>query len=145
MSSSRKMSVEELRYVSILEGLTGALAIDCLWDPDDNRITFVIKERDAKRVIGKGGTTIRSIKKKKQKNIDVIKYSKIPEVFVRNTLHPAKIKNVEIVQMGKKKIAYVKVASFEDKRIAIGRNGKVLKRARLLCQRHFGIDNIIIQ
>ena len=40
------MSQEELSYISILEGLTGALAVDCILEREENRVIFIVRRND---------------------------------------------------------------------------------------------------
>ncbi len=90
------MSQEELRFISILEGLTGALAVDCIWDKSESRVIFVVRRYDTGKVMGRGGTTIRRLREHFQKHIDIVEYSEQLEKFASNTLAPAKTENVEL-------------------------------------------------
>ena len=38
---SVKMNSDELRFLAILESLTGSVPKDCIWMPKDNRVIFV--------------------------------------------------------------------------------------------------------
>lgn len=69
-----RMSQEELRFLSLLEGLTGVLAVDCIWDKDEGRLIFVVHPNDKDKIIGRGGTTIRRLREHFQKNIDIVDY-----------------------------------------------------------------------
>ncbi|MFX0050990.1 MAG: KH domain-containing protein, partial [Candidatus Hermodarchaeota archaeon] len=73
--SNIRMNQEELRFISILEGLTGALAVDCIWDKSESRVIFVVRRHDTGKVIGRGGTTIRRLRDHFQKQIDIVVYS----------------------------------------------------------------------
>ncbi|MFX1515017.1 MAG: NusA-like transcription termination signal-binding factor [Promethearchaeota archaeon] len=142
--SNIRMSQEELRFISILEGLTGALAVDCVWDKTETRVIFVVKRNDTGKVIGRGGTTIRRLRDHFQKQIDIVVYSENVENFVANTLAPAKTKNIEIHEKSGKKTVVVTVIP-QERGKAIGKNGRNIQRSRLLLKRHFGINNVIIQ
>lgn len=138
------MSQEELRFISILEGLTGALAVDCIWDKPETRVIFVIRRNDTGKVIGRGGTTIRRLRDHFQKQIDIVEYSENLENFAANTLAPAKTKNIEIHEKSGKKTVVVTVIP-QERGKAIGKNGRNIQRSRLLLKRHFGVNNVIIQ
>lgn len=142
--SSIRMSQEELSFISTLEGLTGALAVDCIWEKDDNRVIFIVRRNDTGKVIGRGGTTIQRLREHFKKNIDVVEYSEKIEKFTSNTLAPAKTKNVEIVEKAGRKTVIVTVIQ-REKGKAIGKNGRNIQRSRLLLKRHFGVNNVIIQ
>ena len=99
------MSQEELRFISILEGLTGALAVDCIWNKTESRVIFVVRRNDTGKVIGRGGTTIRRLREHFQKQVDIVEYSDRLEIFASNTVAPAKTQNVTIHEkLGKKNI-----------------------------------------
>jgi N utilization substance protein A len=51
---------------------------------------------------------------------------------------------VSVVDKNNKRLAYVEVAN-KDKGIAIGRDGRNILKAKMLAQRHHGVDDIIIQ
>ena len=138
------MSQEELRFISSLEGLTGALALDCIWDKDEGRVIFVIKRNDTGKVIGRGGTTIRRLREHFQKDIDIVQYSDKLEEFASNTLAPAKTHNVELHEKSGKKTVVITVIP-KEKGKAIGKNGRNIQKSRLLMKRHFGVNNVIIQ
>jgi N utilization substance protein A len=138
------MSQEELRFISILEGLTGALAVDCIWDKTESRVIFVVRRNDTGKVIGKGGTTIRRLREHFQKQVDIVEYSDRPEIFASNTVAPAKTQNVKIHEkLGKKTVVITVIPKEKGK--AIGKNGRNIQRSRLLMKRHFGVNNVVIQ
>jgi N utilization substance protein A len=138
------MSQEELRFISILEGLTGALAVDCVWDKTESRVIFVVRRNDTGKIIGRGGTTIRRLRDHFQKKIDIVEYSERLEIFAVNTLAPAKTESVEIREKSGKKNVVITVIP-REKGKAIGKNGRNIQRSRLLMKRHFGVNNVIIQ
>ena len=138
------MSQEELRFISILEGLTGALAVDCVWDKTESRVIFVVRRNDTGKIIGRGGTTIRRLRDHFQKKIDIVEYSERLEIFAANTLAPAKTESVEIHEKSGKKTVVITVIP-REKGKAIGKNGRNIQRSRLLMKRHFGVKNVIIQ
>ncbi len=138
------MSQEELRFISILEGLTGALAVDCIWDKSETRVIFLVRRNDTGKVIGRGGTTIRRLRDHFQKNVDIVEYSENIEIFAANTLAPAKTKSIEIHEKSGKKTVVVTVIPKERGK-AIGKNGRNINKSRLLMKRHFGVNNVVIQ
>lgn len=138
------MSQEALRFVSMLEGLTGALALDCIWDKAESRVIFVVRRHDTGKVIGRGGTTIRRLREHFQKHVDVVEYSEQLETFASNTLAPAKTQNVELQEkLGKKTVVITVIP--QEKGRAIGKKGRNIQKSRLLLKRHFGVNNVIIQ
>ena len=142
--SNIRMSQEELSYISILEGLTGALAVDCILERDENRVIFIVRRNDTGKVIGRGGTTIQRLRDHFKSNIEVVEYSEKIERFTINTLSPAKTKKVEVIERSGQKTVIVTVIP-KEKGKAIGKNGRNIHRSRMLLKRHFGVENVIIQ
>ena len=138
------MSQEELSYISILEGLTGALAVDCILEKDENRVIFVVRRNDTGKVIGRGGTTIQRLRDHFKRNIEVVEYSDKIERFTINTLSPAKTKKIDVIERSGQKTVIVTVIP-KEKGKAIGKNGRNIHRSRMLLKRHFGVENVIIQ
>jgi len=138
------MSSEELRYLSLLSSLTGVLAKDCVMDEDFDRILFVVDTQDAGKVIGKGGSTVRKLKQKMGKRIEIVNYSDNLEDFAINCLEPAKVNEVNTKFPNSKKIVLISVPD-KEKGKAIGKNGKNIIRAKLLLKRHYDVDDVIIK
>lgn len=65
--------------------------------------------------------------------------------FIKNLMAPAKVRSIRILQKENgEKIATVETDP-KNKRIAIGRGGQNIERARLLARRQHNISNIIIK
>ncbi|MCD6157952.1 MAG: NusA-like transcription termination signal-binding factor [Euryarchaeota archaeon] len=136
-------TAEEISYITFFEGATGVRVIDCIVKDEDNLIIFVI-EGPAIRAIGRDGSKIRTIKEYLNKDIKVVSYSDDPRVFMRNFFAPYKPRKVEIVEEKGKRRIYVHVdPTIKPK--AIGKNGKNVRLAKELLQRHFkDIDSVIV-
>jgi N utilization substance protein A len=139
-----RLTQEELRSIVILERFTGALAVDCVWNEDERRIIFIVRQKDTGKVIGRGGTTIRKLREHFRKQVEIIEYSEKVEVFASNTLAPVKPKSVEIFEESGIKSVVMKIIPSE-KGIAIGKNGRNISRSRMLMERHFGIKKVLLQ
>lgn len=142
--SEVKLSTDGIRYIALFESLTGAMAMDCFEDSENNRLVFVVKSGDMGLAIGKDGDHINRVKKIIGKRIELIEHSDDPVEFVRNAFHPVSVKNVNIVLRDDKRIAYVEVHT-NEKGLAIGRDGKNIEKVRKLSTRHHNIDDVIIQ
>jgi len=138
---SIKLSADEMRYIALFEGLTGARVHDCIIHEDGTRLTFVVRAGDIGLAIGKGGNKIQRAKRVVGKNIEIIEYSANPAEFVKNALMPARVRGVNIVERGGKKIALIDVEE-QDRGIAVGRGGKKIQCAKKLALRHHGIRDI---
>lgn len=133
-----------MRYISLFESLTGATTRDCVHDPQMNRLIFLVKPGEVGLAVGKNGVKVKRLRKLFGKNIEVVEYAETPEKLIANSLFPAKVRSVRITKTPNgQKVAIVTVAP-SDKGLAIGREGRNIRRARILAKRYFDIDNVII-
>ncbi len=139
-----KLTTEGIRYIALFESLTRAVARDCYIDDENDRVIFVVKKGDMGLAIGKNGININRVKRSIGKHIEIVEFSGDVDGFVANALQPVSVKNVHIVTKESKKLAYVEVMS-KDRGIAIGKNGKNIHKAKVLAQRHFRLEDVIIQ
>ena len=139
-----KLTTEGIRYIALFESLTRAVARDCYIDDENDRVIFVVKKGDMGLAIGKNGNNINRVKRSIGKHIEIVESSGDVDEFVANALQPVSVKKVQVVSKENKKLAYVEVMS-KDRGIAIGKNGKKIHKAKVLAQRHFGLDDVIIQ
>jgi N utilization substance protein A len=139
-----KLTTEGIRYIALFESLTGAIARDCYVDDENDRVIFVVKNGDMGLAIGKNGNNINRVKKSIGKHIEIVEYSDEVDEFVANALQPVFVKKVQVVVKENRKLAYVEVMS-KDRGIAIGKNGRNIQKAKVLGQRHYGIEDVIIK
>lgn len=139
-----KLTTEGIRYIALFESLTQAVARDCYIDDENDRVIFVVKNGDMGLAIGKNGNNINRVKRSIGKHIEIVEFSEDVDEFIANALQPVSVKKVHIVTKESKKLAYVEVTS-KDRGIAIGKNGRNIQRAKVLAQRHYGLDDVIIQ
>ncbi|MEI7826524.1 MAG: NusA-like transcription termination signal-binding factor [Euryarchaeota archaeon] len=139
-----KLTTEGIRYIALFESLTRAIARDCYIDEDNDRVIFVVKNGDMGLAIGKNGNNINRVKKSIGKHIEIVEFSGEVDEFIVNALQPVSVKKVHVVSKENKKLAYVEVMP-KDRGIAIGKNGRNIHKAKVLAQRHYGLDDVIIQ
>lgn len=133
-----------MRFIALLENLTGAVAKDCILDQESNRIIFVIRPGDMGLAIGKNGMNIERTRKVIGRPVEIVEYAETPEEFLKNILAPAKVRGIKISKNSEgANFAQVTVDP-HDKGMAIGKNGRNVVKTRLLMKRHFGMDNIMI-
>ena len=95
--------------------------------------------------IGKGGSSVSKVQKAVDKGVEIIELDDDPIQFIKNVLSPAELQSVKITQrQSGEKVATV-TADNTNKRIAIGKNGINIERAKLLAERQHSIDNIILK
>ena len=142
---SIKFSASEIRFIALFQNMTGATVKDCIIDDEYGKVTFVVKNGDMGLAIGKKGRSVAKVQNNIDKGIEVIEYDDDPIKFIKNSLSPAKLRSVKVSQkQSGEKIAIV-AADNTNKRIAIGKNGINIERAKLLANRHHNIDNIILK
>jgi len=140
-----KFTTNEIRYIALFESMTGAMVKDCIVDDENGKVTFLVKKGDMGLAIGKKGSTVAKVQKALDKGVEVIEHSSDPVEFIKNLMAPAKIRSIRILQKENgEKIATVETDP-KNKRIAIGRGGQNIERARLLARRQHNISNIIIK
>ena len=142
---SIKFGANEIRFIALFENMTGAMVKDCIIDDELGKVIFVVKNGDMGLAIGKGGSSVSKVQKAVDKGIEVVELDEDPIKFIKNCLSPAKLESVKITQKRTgEKLAFV-TADKSNKRIAIGKNGTNIKRAKLLANRQHNIDNIILK
>lgn len=142
---SIKFTANEIRYIALFENMTGAMVKDCIIDDEHGKVTFVVKKGDMGLAIGKGGSTVSKVQRAVDKGIEIVELSDDPIQFIKNLLSPAEVQGVKVLQKESgEKIATV-TADNTNKRIAIGKNGVNIERAKLIAKRQHNINNIILK
>lgn len=144
MASGIKLTGEEMRYIALFENITGATARDCVIDEKADRIIFVVKPGDIGLAVGRKGSRIKLFHKMIAKDVEVVEYADAPDTFIRNSLSPAKVRELRIIDRSDgRKIAIANIEP-RDKGVAIGKNGRNAEKTRLFAKRYFQIDDVII-
>ena len=142
--SDDRITVDELRYLSVFQNFTEAVAYRCIVDNEGNRLIFLVNKGDLGKAIGRSGKNVRMLSKILNKNIEIVEYSDDVDGMIRNLFSGVKILSIDIITRGDEKIAIIKVPE-EDKGKAIGRQGRNIKRARLVLSKLFNISKITIK
>ncbi len=135
------LTEETLRQMSFFTDLTGVAAIDCV-DSED-KVTLVVREGQIGKAIGKGGHNINRLKRIFRKDVQVVEYNKDPVIFIRNVFRNFGVREVDLQERGDKLRAVVSVDPAKKGR-AIGREGKNLRLARDLINRHHDVESVVI-
>jgi N utilization substance protein A len=142
---SIKFSANEIRYIALFENMTGAMVKDCIIDDENGKVTFVVKNGDMGLAIGKGGSTVTKVQKAVDKGVEVIELSDDSTEFIKNILAPAELESIKVLQKESgEKIATVATDN-TNKKIAIGKKGINIERAKLLAKRQHNISNIVLK
>ena len=144
MLSNIKITENEMKYMALLENMTGATIVDCIIDEEGETIILAVKKGEVGLAVGRGGEKINRFRRMTNKHVEVFEYIDDPEKFIRNALKPARVKALRLVdRVDAGRIAMVNVET-KDKGIAIGRNGQNIKKIRFLAKRYFNLDTIVI-
>ena len=144
MLNNIKITETEMRFIQLLQNMTGATIVDCIVDEDMDTIIFTVKKGEVGLAVGKGGEKIKRFRSMTNKRVEIYEYLPDAENFIRNALKPAKVRDIRLVdRMEGKKIAMVNVEP-KDKGIAIGKNGSNIKKIRFLANRYFQLDTVVI-
>jgi len=143
-----KIDEESIKLISLFNNLTGAVVKDCIVVPGKmgvrDKVIFLVLKEDVGKAIGRNGENVKVLKEKLQKTIDIIGFSEDIKEFIQNILNTSKVLNVEIRENISGKKTIIITVNPEDKGKAIGKNGIMIKKTKLLVLRHFDVDNCII-
>ncbi len=134
------LSDEARRYIALFDDETDVPAVDCIIDKEYDRVVFVVPPGTMGQAIGPGGKHVRAVESAIGRDVIVIEDADVPEDFVANALAPAAVYHVTISE-NDTTVAYAEV-DHDDHGVAIGKDGRRIKLARILAERHFGIDDI---
>jgi len=141
-----------MELLSLFNNLSGAIIKDCLTfeSPENNSeiIIFLVKKEDVGKAIGKAGEHVKDLMNKLQKKIDVIPYSEKLEQFIQFILNTSKnsitVQEIEIKENKNEKKTVIISVKPQDRGKAIGKEGSMIRKIKLLVTRHFEVDNVII-
>lgn len=141
-----------MELISLFNNLSGAIIKDCLTfespENDSEIIIFLVKKEDVGKAIGKAGEHVKDLMNKLQKKIDVIPYSEKLEQFIQFILNTSKnsitVQEIEIKENKNEKKTVIISVKPQDRGKAIGKEGSMIRKVKLLVTRHFEVDNVII-
>lgn len=139
-----KITSEELRYIALLQDLTGVAVNDCIVDEENNLIIYIVPPGNAGLAVGKGGINVKRLSKILGKRVEIVEYADNLEDLVRNMFLPARVLNIRLVtSLNGRKMLYVTVDP-KDKGVAIGKEGRNVVKAKLVLKRYYDIESVSI-
>ncbi|MEK6958525.1 MAG: NusA-like transcription termination signal-binding factor [archaeon] len=129
-----KLSMEDILLMSALEKVTGVSAKDCI--AKDNVISYLVKEADVGKAIGKGAVNVKDLEAKLKKRIEIVGYYPEPEKLVAASLevkyNSAQVKGSKLVL----------AMDGQEKRKALSNMGR-FKRVKEFVERNYKLDLIL--
>ena len=132
---------QTLLHIKLFEQLTRTTIKDCVETSD--RMIFVVKKGQISKAVGPKGENVSKLRKKINKTIQIVEYSDDPIEFVKSVFHPYEPEGVELEQRGNLLHATVTVNPLLKAK-AIGREGRNLKIARDMINRHHDIQSVSV-
>jgi len=133
-----RLGVAEIRLINALQNISGVHAKDCLIS--DNRITFLVAEQQMSKAIGKNGSTIRIIKQKIGKDVELFEYKKDVKKFVQRAMNKIKINEMELVEKDGGNTLKLSLDP-ENKRKLFQNSGR-FKKVKELAERNYNMPEI---
>lgn len=113
---------------------TGIEPVDALFDPVDERLLLLVPSGTADEVAG----SVDALKSRLGWPVEVVTYAGSAAELIENALAPATVQNVTVSQSG---VAYAEVDR-DDRGLAIGSDGRRIRRVRLLAERYYGVEDV---
>ncbi|RLI99385.1 MAG: NusA-like transcription termination signal-binding factor [Candidatus Aenigmatarchaeota archaeon] len=128
-----RLNTEAIRIVALFEQITGVAVKDCITDNDS--VYFLVEPKKLGLAIGKGGVTIKTLKKMLGREIKVFEYADTPQGLIKNLIPQAREIKINNDQ------AEIQV-NFKDRAAVIGRGGKNINMVKEFLYRMFKIKDI---
>jgi len=129
--------------MSMFQGMTGAMAKDCIIDEKLNRIIFIVQKGQMGLAIGKEGVSVKKIERAVRKPVEVVEWADDIEGLVRNTLG----RHVLEVRVGGRldgTKGIVVIVDSRKKGAVLGMGGKHAEKVRILVKRYHDVSNLQI-
>ena len=144
MTQEIKLTTDQMRLMSLFQNITKATARDCVEDEKLDRLIFTVNEGKMGLAIGKGGSHIKSLQNKLNRNVEIVEYFDDPVRFLKNILNAKYITDVKVSERLDGNYQAIVTVNPEKKGIVVGREGRNAEKARLLARRYFQITHVMI-
>ena len=144
MTLSIKLTMDEMRKISLFQKITKVTPRDCLDDEKQDRLIFVVNEGKMGLAIGKNGSNIKSLQNLLKRNIELVEYYDDPIKFLKNMLNAKLINEIKITTRADGSSQAIVLVNPNNKGLVVGRAGRNAEKARLLAKRYFDIPSVLI-
>jgi N utilization substance protein A len=136
-----KLSLDDIRFISLFEKVTKANVKDCIVNIEKNKITFVVNEGQAGIAIGRGGMNIKKLEEQLKRRVEVLEFSEDPLRFLANIFRPIRILNAYVSE----KSTGTKAFNAQIAKDNLGMVKAKMKTAKELLEKYFHFDEINLQ
>ena len=144
MTQSIKLTMDQMRKISLFQKITKVTPRDCIDDEKQDRLIFVVNEGKMGLAIGKNGSNIKSLQNLLKRNIELVEYYNDPIKFLKNLLNTKLINEVKISTRADGSPQAIVLVNPNNKGLVVGRAGRNAEKARLLAKRYFDIPSVVI-
>ena len=144
MKQSIKLTMDQMRKISLFQKITKVTPRDCIDDEKQDRLIFVVNEGKMGLAIGKNGSNIKSLQNLLKRNIELVEYYNDPIKFLKNLLNAKLINEVKISKRADGSPQAIILVNPNNKGLVVGRAGRNAEKARLLAKRYFDIPSVVI-
>ncbi len=144
MTQSIKLTMDQLRLISLFQKITKVTPRDCIDDEKQNRLIFVVNEGKMGLAIGKNGSNIKSLQNLLKRNIELVEYFNEPIKFLKNMLNAKLINEIKMDPKADGSSQAIVLVNPNNKGLVVGRAGRNAEKARLLAKRYFDIPSVVI-
>ena len=144
MTQSIKLTMDQMRMISLFQKITKVTPRDCLDDTKKDRLIFVVNEGKMGLAIGKNGSHIKSLQNMLKRNIELVEYYDDPIKFLKNMLNPKLINEVKMDKRADGSLQATVFVNPSNKGLVVGSAGRNAEKARLLAKRYFDISSVQI-
>ena len=144
MKQSIKLTMDQMRKISLFQNITKVTPRDCIDDEKQDRLIFVVNEGKMGLAIGKNGSNIKSLQNLLKRNIELVEYFNDPIKFLKNLLNAKLINEVKISKRVDGSPQAIVLVNPNNKGLVVGRAGRNAEKARLLAKRYFDIPSVVI-
>lgn len=136
-----RLTNEARQFIGFFETETDVVPQDCILTEDGERVVFVVSRDDMSQAIGPGGRRVHRIEDRIGRRVELVENASDPGTFVANALRPAAVYDVTVTERDQERVAYA-VVDGADMGVAIGTDGRNVRMAARLADRHVAVDRI---
>lgn len=129
-----------MHFMSAFNSITRAGLKDCFLD-DHDVLVYIVKENELGKAVGKKGFKVRMLEKATNRKIKILEFNPDLLTFVRNTIYPLKISNIE----EKDGIVRMEAADSQNRGLLIGRAASNLRNFENIVKRYFNIKELRVE